>query len=271
MLKRSLWLWWLVLLGIWLLASAADHTWLQADQRLPAWDQADYLNSAIDHGRALGLLRGGSWPGWQGLLDLSPKIPPLSSLVSGTVMAAAGEDADTASWALSLWHGLLLLVVALWGRQLLTPGFGLLAATLVALAPALSGLRVDFTLDMPLTASCSLALWLLWRWQRPLDGGRWSQALAAGAAIAAALLIKQSALLVLALPALWSFGQAQPQPRRRWQAWAASWSPQPRPRAHQWQPPSLAQWRRSSSPAIAGARASGSCCSSASSSWVSPW
>ena len=221
MFKRSLWLWWLLLVALWLLATAADRAWLQADQQLPAWDQADYLNSAIDHGRALGLLRGGGWPGWQGLLDLSPKIPPLASLVSGTVMAAAGESVDGASWALSLWHGLLLLVIALWGRQLLSPGFGLLAAALVALAPALSSLRVDFTLDMPLTASCSLALWLLWRWQRPEHGGRSGQALAAAAAMAAALLIKQSALLVLALPALWGFGKAQGQPGRRWQAWAA--------------------------------------------------
>ena len=221
MLKRSPWLWWLALLLIWLLATAADRTWLLADQRLPAWDQADYLNSAIDHGRALGLLHGGGWPGWRGLLDLSPKIPPLASLVSGTVMAVAGESADGASWALSFWHGLLLLVIGLWGRQLLSPGFGLLAAALVALAPALSALRVDFTLDMPLTAACSLALWLLWRWQRPAQGGNWNQALSASVAIAAALLIKQSALLVLALPALWSFGQAQVQPRRRWQAWAA--------------------------------------------------
>ena len=221
MLKRSTWLWWLALLAIWLLATAADRSWLFADQRLPAWDQADYLNSAIDHGRALGLLPGGGWPGWHGLLDLSPKIPPLASLVSGSVMAVAGESVDGASWALSLWHGLLLLVIALWGRQLLSPGFGLLAAALVALAPALAGLRVDFTLDMPLTASCSLALWLLWRWQRAEAGGRWGQAIAAAGAVAAALLIKQSALLVLALPALWGFGQAQSDPRRRWQAWAS--------------------------------------------------
>ena len=221
MLKRSPWLWWLLLLAIWLLATAADRSWLQADQRLPAWDQADYLNSAIDHGRALGLLPGGGWPGWRGLLDLSPKIPPLASLVSGTVMAAAGESVDSASWVLSLWHGLLLLVIGLWGRQLLSPGFGLLAAALVALAPALASLRVDFTLDMPLTASCSLALWLLWHWQRPEAGGRWHQAIAAALAVAAALLIKQSALLVLALPALWGFGQALAQPRRRWQAWAS--------------------------------------------------
>ena len=221
MLKRSPWLWWLVLLAIWLLTTAADRAWLLADQQLPAWDQADYLNSAIDHGRALGLLRGGAWPGWQGLLDLSPKIPPLSSLVSGTVMAVAGESVDGASWSLSLWHGLLLLVIALWGRQLLCPSFGLLASALAALAPALSSLRVDFTLDLPLTASSSLALWLLWRWQRREHGGSWGQALAAAGAIAAALLIKQSALLVLALPALWSFGQAQAQPKRRWQAWTA--------------------------------------------------
>jgi len=145
--KRSPWLWWLLLVALWLIATAADRAWLQADQRLPAWDQADYLNSAIDHGRALGLLRGGGWPGWQGLLDLSPKIPPLASLVSGTVMAAAGESVDGASWALSLWHGLMLLVIAGWGRQLLSAGFGLLATALVALAPALSSLRVDFTLD----------------------------------------------------------------------------------------------------------------------------
>jgi 4-amino-4-deoxy-L-arabinose transferase-like glycosyltransferase len=214
-------LWWLVLLGIWLLATSADRAWLWADQRLPAWDQADYLNSAVDHGRALGLLAGGGWPGWAGLLDLSPKIPPLSSLVSGSVMAASGEGVDAASWVLSLWHGVLLLVVAFWGRQLLSPGFGLLAAALVALAPALSSLRVDFTLDMPLTACCCLALWLLWLWQRRDGGGRWGQALAAGGAIAAALLIKQSALLVLALPALWSFAQAQRHPQRRWQGWAA--------------------------------------------------
>ena len=221
MFKRSPWLWWLVLLSIWLLATAADRAWLIADQRLPAWDQADYFNSAVDHGRALGLLQGGAWPGWLGLLDLSPKIPPLASLVSGTVMAVSGETIDAASWSLSLWHGLLLVVVACWGRQLLSPGFGWLAAALIALAPAMAGVRVDFTLDMPLTASCSLALWLLWRWQRPQEGGHWSQALAAAAAIAAALLIKQSALLVLALPALWSFGQAQAQPGRRGQAWAS--------------------------------------------------
>ena len=208
--------WWLALGALWLLATAADRIWLALDQRLPAWDQADYLNSAVDHGRALGLLPGGGWQGWQALLDLSPKIPPLASLVNGWVMAAAGQEPDAASWALVLWHGLLLLVVALWGRQLKGPGFGLLAAALTAGLPALAELRVDFTLDMPLTATSILALWRLSCWQAPAPaGGRWGQALAAALAVTLAILVKQSALLVVALPSLWAAIQGMGVRKRR--------------------------------------------------------
>ena len=73
-------LFWSLLLLLWGLSTLWDRLWLGWDQRLPSWDQADYLNSAMDHGRALGLLPGGGWQGWQALLDHSPKIPPLASL-----------------------------------------------------------------------------------------------------------------------------------------------------------------------------------------------
>ncbi len=197
--------WWASLAALWAVATAADRTWLALDRRLPSWDQADYINSALDHGRALGLIPPGTGGDWLALLDLSPKIPPLASLVNGTVMAIAGDQPDQASWALAVWQALLLVVVALWGRQLLGRGFGLLCGTLLLLVPALVHLRVDFTLDLPLAASATLALWLLGRWQAPeLAGGRWGQLLAASLAMAAALLVKQSALLLLAGPALWA-------------------------------------------------------------------
>jgi 4-amino-4-deoxy-L-arabinose transferase-like glycosyltransferase len=211
-----------LLLALWAGATLADRLWLAADGRLPSWDQADYLNSALDHGRALGLLSGGGWQGWGHLLDLSPKIPPLASLIDGSVMAISGDTADQASWSLSGWHGLLLLVVACWGRQLGGQGFGLLAASLVALAPALTALRVDYTLDIPLAASTTLALWLLGRWQAPPPaGGRWRQAMLAALAVAGALLVKQSALLLVALPSLWAALSSLGQRRRRWQALVA--------------------------------------------------
>ncbi len=189
---------------------------------MPAWDQADYLNSAVDHGRALGLLPGGGWRGWQDLLDLSPKVPPLASLVNGSVIALAGDSPDQASAALTLWQGLLLMSVACWGRQLVSPGFGLLAAALTSTTPALVSLRLDFTLDLPLAATSVLALWLLGRWAAPEPrGGSWGQAAAAALALAAAVLVKQSALLVLLPPALWEALRGLGRAQRRWQALAA--------------------------------------------------
>ena len=207
---------WLPLLLIWLVATVADRAWLAADHAIPSWDPADYLNSAVDHGRALGLLPGGEWPGWREFLLLSPKIPPLASLVHGTVMAVAGELPDQASWALALWHGLLLLVLDGWARQLHSPRLAWLVLPLAAVAPRLVSLRVQFTLDLALTAVTTAALWQLWRWQRPAPhGGRWVQALLAALGLAAALLVKQSALLVLAAPYLWSVVTGAGQRRRR--------------------------------------------------------
>jgi 4-amino-4-deoxy-L-arabinose transferase-like glycosyltransferase len=225
------WPWWLGLGLIWLLCTLTDRLWLRLDQRLPAWDQAEYLNTAVDHGRALGLLAGGGWQGWGALLDLSPKIPPLASLVNGSVMAFSGDSPDEASWALAIWQLLLLVVVACWGRQLGGPSFGLLAAALVCLAPAMAALRVDFTLDLPLTATALLALWRLGCWCAPApQGGRWSQALTAAAAVAAAVMVKQSALLVLLPPCLWAAGTGLRQPGRRLQGppWLWCW-PWPSP------------------------------------------
>ena len=202
MIRRTrFWLWVVV---IWCLATLVDRAWWSLQTGVPAWDQADYLNSALDHGRALGLLPGGGWSGWQGLLDLSPKIPPLASLVNGSVMALAGDRPDQAAWSLSLWHGLLLFAVAGWSQRLHGRGLALLACGLTALAPALLDLRTDYVLEMPLAATCTLALWRLEVWCDPQRGGRWWQALVATLAALAAVLVKQSALLALTPAAVWA-------------------------------------------------------------------
>lgn len=213
-------LFWPLLLLLWCLSTLWDRLWLGWDQRLPSWDQADYLNSAMDHGRALGLLPGGGWQGWQALLDHSPKIPPLASLVNGTVMAVAGDHPDQAAWTLSLWFALLLLGVALWGRQLGGPAVGLLAALFCVLSPGLAEWRVDYVLEIPLCAGCVWSLWLLGRWLRP-SGASWAAALAAAVATACALLIKQSALLLLLGPGLWAVVAGWRVRRRRWQVLGA--------------------------------------------------
>ena len=99
----------------------------------------------------------------------------LASLVNGTVLAIAGDHPDQAAWSLSLWFGLLLVGVALWGRQLGGPALGLLAALLCVLSPGLAEWRVDYVLEIPLCAGCVWALWLLGRWLRP-GGASWPAA-----------------------------------------------------------------------------------------------
>lgn len=198
-----------LLLLLWVLSTAADRLWWSRHGGLPAWDQADYLNSALDHGRALGLLPGGGWQGWQALLDLSPKIPPLGSLVNGAVIAVSGDAPAQAAWSLSLWNGLLLLATAGWALSLRSPQrlareFALLVAAAVSLAPMFLELRTDYLLELPLTACVTLALWRLGCWLDPTRPSSWWQAFVAALAVSAALLVKQSALLVLIPACAWA-------------------------------------------------------------------
>jgi len=208
-------LWWCAIAFIWILSCVLDHTWLHLDHDLPSWDQAEYLSSAIDHGRQLGMLNSGQWEGVKALLDLSPKIPPLSSIISGSLMAVVGQSPDEAAWILSLWHGVLLVTVASWGRCIGDRRLGLLAALILAIAPGLAEHRVEFTLDLPLTGATTLALFTLYCWQRPgPEGGRWTQAIIASTSITASILIKQSALLVVVLPTIWAGLQALKERKR---------------------------------------------------------
>ncbi|MCY4331362.1 MAG: glycosyltransferase family 39 protein [Cyanobacteria bacterium MAG CAR1_bin_15] len=102
------------------------------------------------------------------------------------------------------------------GRQLHSPRLAILALILAAIAPRLVSLRVNFTLDLALTAVTTLALWQLWRWQRHAPhGGHWLSGMLAAFGLAAALLVKQSAVLVLAAPTLWTVATGMGEHRRR--------------------------------------------------------
>ncbi len=199
-MNRQIRFWSLICL-FWIISTIVDRLWWQSYAGLPAWDQAEYLNNALEHGRALGLLETGQWEGLKPLLDLSPKIPPLASLVNGSIMALAGDSPSQAAWSLSIWNGILLFSVAGWGLQLRGQGLALLSVVFVAVSPQILHLRSDYVLEMPLTATTTLALWRLSCWLHPKQGGQWIQAITAAICCTSAILVKQSALLIL-LPAL---------------------------------------------------------------------
>tara|TARA_Y100001968_G_scaffold295611_1_gene303142 strand:- start:114 stop:2210 length:2097 start_codon:yes stop_codon:yes gene_type:complete len=191
---------WLFVLFIWLICTIIDRIWWNFFSITPSWDQADYLNSAVDHARALSFLKGDSVSGFKSLLDLSPKIPPLASIVNGAIMAFSGDSPHEAAWSLSIWNGFLIFNITSWGLYLRGKRFSLFCVFITAISPFIFQLRTDYVLELPLISAITFYLFHLGRWCDPKMGGRWSQLILSTIGSVISLLIKQSSLLVI-LPA----------------------------------------------------------------------
>ena len=195
-------MYWSIISALWVLATLFDRVWWNFYTKgIPSWDQADYLNSALDHGRALGVLQGGEWQGLDSMLDLSPKIPPLASIVNGLVMTFTGELPVNASWSLSLWNALLVFSVAGWCLIINGKRLGYISVFVLIFSPALLDLRTNYVLEMPLISVTTFSLWQLGVWLDLKRGGKYKTLFIAFFASSLALLVKQSALIALS-PAL---------------------------------------------------------------------
>ena len=63
-INYSKYIFWTSVLVIWIISTLIDRIWWNFYSNTPSWDQADYLNSALDHARAL------SFVGVDGASDL---------------------------------------------------------------------------------------------------------------------------------------------------------------------------------------------------------
>ena len=196
-INHSKQIYWLSVLFIWILVTFADRIWWNFYSNTPSWDQADYLNSALDHARALSFLGQDGFIGFNSFLDLSPKIPPLASIVNGAVIALVGDSPHKAAWSLSIWNGFFLFNIASWGLYLKGQKFSLFCVFISAFCPFLFDLRTDYVLELPLISTITLYLFHLGRWSDHSRGGKWIQILIASVACSSSLLIKQSSLLVI--------------------------------------------------------------------------
>ncbi len=189
---------WLIISFFWLSATLFDRVWWNFYTKgIPSWDQADYLNSALDHGRSLGVLQGGEWQGFESMLDLSPKIPPFASIVNGFLMTFTGELPINAAWSLSFWHALLVFSVAGWCLLINGQKLGYISVFILIFSPALLNLRTNYVLEMPLISLTTFSLWQLGEWIDLNKGGKYKTLFFAFFASSLALLVKQSALIAL--------------------------------------------------------------------------
>jgi 4-amino-4-deoxy-L-arabinose transferase-like glycosyltransferase len=157
----------LILLLLWTIGAAIDRTWLNLDQGMPDWDQADYLTGAMNYWQALKQPDWLNQDWWIGLWQLSSKIPPLVYVVTAAIMGVVGTGADQAMLIHLLFSAVMILSLYGLGRSLFSPVVGLWAAGLAMVLPGLYPLRHEFLLDHPLAAMTTLCFALLTAWYQP--------------------------------------------------------------------------------------------------------
>ncbi|HHP7229273.1 MAG TPA: glycosyltransferase family 39 protein [Xenococcaceae cyanobacterium] len=193
-----------ILLVIWFGVALCDRIWFWRDHAVPAWDQADYLNGALNYWNAWQnpQLFKGEW--WRSFWLLSPKVPPLHYILTTPFLSIFGLTADAASLVMLLYNALLLVSVYGLGVTLFNASVGLWAAGLCQLLPGLYYYRLEFLLDYPLTAIITVTFWLLTLGK--VKQKSWLLAILWGITFGFALLLKQTALFFLFIPLVWLLG-----------------------------------------------------------------
>ncbi len=200
-INYSKYIFWISVLLVWIISTLVDRIWWNFYSNIPSWDQADYLNNALDNARALSFLGKDGASDFSSLLDISPKIPPLASIINGAFIAFAGDAPHEAAWSLSFWNGFLIFNIASWGLYLRGKKFALFCVFICSFSPFLFDLRTDYVLELPLISFITFYLFHLGRWSDKSIGGKWIQLIIASFACSSSLLIKQSSLLVI-IPSL---------------------------------------------------------------------
>ena len=108
----------LTLTILWLVGAVSDRLWFAFDKSVPAWDQADYLTGSLTYWRAFQNVQlfSGEW--WQHFWELSPKVPPLTYILTVPFQVIFGRGADQATLVHLFFSAILLASVYSLGSKL---------------------------------------------------------------------------------------------------------------------------------------------------------
>lgn len=185
-------------------AMIIDRIWFTLDQTIPSWDQADYLNGAMNYWHALQTPQFFNPTWWQDLWLLSSKIPPGTYILTAPFLSLFGITADAATTVFILFNVILLLSVYGLGYCLFSPQVGLIASAICQLLPGLYRYRTEFLLDYPVTAVVTLSFFCLTLWKQSVfdqsSRRSWLWSIIVGISIGFSLMIKQTVILFLFFP-----------------------------------------------------------------------
>ena len=189
---------------LWVIVGLTIAAWSTLDCRPPGWDQSGHLTASVVYSRAMAagpvafgrtLLRPPTW------------YPPFYHLVLATVFSVLGVFPWAPAAVNCLFAGVLLYATWELGKKVY-PDDDLVAFTgtaLTATSPFLAYVSHEALLDYALVALVTLAILAASR-ERIFTCP--SAAASAGAAVAAALLVKPTAAVFLAVPLLAAFASA---------------------------------------------------------------
>ncbi|MGK7928804.1 MAG: phospholipid carrier-dependent glycosyltransferase [Spirulina sp.] len=189
---------------IWLISALCDRFWIALDRTIPAWDQSNHLTGSLNYLHALQNIRfwDGEW--WNYFWTLTNKYPPLTYILTAPFQQIFGKGADQALLVNLLYNGIILLSVYYLGKHLFNPLTGIYAAAFCVVMPELYRWRLQYLLDIPVTAFtvacfCCLTLWM----QQKNRKKRWFLSIILGICLGLGLMTKQNILFFLFFPLLY--------------------------------------------------------------------
>jgi dolichyl-phosphate-mannose-protein mannosyltransferase len=180
-----------VLVGV---VAALNVWWRVRETRPPHWDMGHHLSNSLIYLHDFDAGKAGA------ILTAYRFYPPLVYWVADGFYAALGS---TAMWVAVLsnvvWLAVLVFSTYAVGRRLWSSRVGWLSVTFVVTAPMTVSASKEFMLDLPLTATAALTLYLVLR----ADGfSSLRFSLLLGAACGCGLLVKWTFPLVVGVPLL---------------------------------------------------------------------
>ncbi|MEM9541032.1 MAG: phospholipid carrier-dependent glycosyltransferase [Cyanobacteria bacterium P01_E01_bin.42] len=189
---------------IWFISALCDRLWIALDRTIPAWDQSNHLTGSLNYLHALQHIRffDGEW--WNYFWSLTNKYPPLTYILTAPFQQILGQGSDQALLVNLLYNGILLLSVYYLGKSLFNPLTGVYAAAFCAIMPELYRWRLQYLLDIPVTAFtvacfCCLTIWI----QQKTRKQSWLWSLLLGVFLGLGLMTKQNILFFLFFPVLY--------------------------------------------------------------------
>ena len=167
-----------------LLFLAVTAWWLSADQRVPDFDSGKHLLHSFDF--ATKIENGDPLAPFTSFTDYPPLAHTVASI--GVLIGGQTDTAPVLTLAI-VFMPLLVFSVFRTGVLLADARVGLLAVVFVLGAPMLSTMSHGFFLETPATALAAATMWLGIESDR---FARWPWALAAGVAVGAGILTKQT-------------------------------------------------------------------------------